>query len=35
MSHTNADLAVNQALAAEFGLSAEEYGRVLEIMGRG
>ena len=27
-------LVVNQALAAEFGLSAEEYGRVLEIMGR-
>jgi phosphoribosylformylglycinamidine synthase len=25
---------VNQALAKEFGLSAEEYGRVLEIMGR-
>src|SRR3974390_2311145 len=26
--------AVNQALAAEFGLSAEEYARVLDIMGR-
>jgi phosphoribosylformylglycinamidine synthase subunit PurL len=25
---------VNQGLAREFGLSAEEYGRVLEIMGR-
>ncbi len=25
---------VNQALAREFGLSAEEYGRVLDIMGR-
>ncbi len=25
---------VNQALAAEFGLSADEYGRVLAIMGR-
>ena len=25
---------VNQALAREFGLSAEEYGRVLAIMGR-
>jgi phosphoribosylformylglycinamidine synthase len=25
---------VNQSLAREFGLSAEEYGRVLEIMGR-
>ncbi|MBN8930263.1 MAG: hypothetical protein J0H19_27040, partial [Rhodospirillales bacterium] len=25
---------VNQQLAREFGLSAEEYGRVLEIMGR-
>jgi len=25
---------VNQALAREFGLSAEEYGKVLEIMGR-
>ena len=25
---------VNQALAREFGLSADEYGRVLAIMGR-
>ena len=25
---------VNQSLAREFGLSAEEYGKVLEIMGR-
>ncbi|MDE2333096.1 MAG: phosphoribosylformylglycinamidine synthase II, partial [Rhodospirillales bacterium] len=25
---------VNQALAAEFGLNAEEYQRVLDIMGR-
>ena len=25
---------VNQALAREFGLSADEYARVLEIMGR-
>ena len=25
---------VDQSLAREFGLSAEEYGRVLEIMGR-
>ena len=25
---------VSQALAAEFGLSAEEYAKVLEIMGR-
>ena len=25
---------VNEALAREFGLSAEEYGRVLAIMGR-
>jgi len=25
---------VNQALAREFGLSADEYARVLDIMGR-
>src|SRR5205807_9358560 len=34
MNHANTSPVVNQALAAEFGLSAEEYGRVLEIMGR-
>src|SRR5690348_8525701 len=34
MNHTNTHPAVNQALAAQFGLSADEYGRVLEIMGR-
>src|ERR1700761_7123734 len=34
MNHTNTPAVVNQALAAEFGLSADEYGRVLEIMGR-
>src|SRR5690242_9717649 len=31
---SNATPVVSQALAAEFGLSAEEYGRVLDIMGR-
>jgi phosphoribosylformylglycinamidine synthase len=31
---TSPDYAVSQALAAEFGLNAEEYARVLEIMGR-
>src|SRR3974377_903872 len=34
MSLAGTSLIVNQALAAEFGLSAEEYARVLEIMGR-
>src|ERR1700761_1017960 len=34
MNHTNTPAVVNQALAAEFGLSADEYARVLEIMGR-
>ncbi len=34
MSEVSRSPSVNQALAAEFGLSAEEYGRVLEIMGR-
>src|SRR5215475_271134 len=33
MSQTNPPT-VSQALAAEFGLSGEEYARVLEIMGR-
>src|SRR5262245_24598429 len=34
MSHASPTSTVNQALAAEFGLSADEYVRVLEIMGR-
>ncbi len=34
MNHASTSPVVNQALAAEFGLSADEYGRVLEIMGR-
>jgi phosphoribosylformylglycinamidine synthase len=34
MSRASASPIVSQALAAEFGLSAEEYARVLEIMGR-
>ena len=34
MNHTESAPTVSQALAAEFGLSADEYARVLDIMGR-
>ncbi len=34
MTHASTSPTVSQALAAEFGLSADEYARVLEIMGR-
>src|SRR5271166_3842369 len=34
MTHMSNPPTVSQALAAEFGLSADEYARVLEIMGR-